>query len=109
MAEVGVGGINNSPGPPPSSLLGPWGVNRDWCSSPQVCSAAHQEASWMPLRETCLCGCSGCAQGWAQPHGGGDRADPSAGICLIAGGHCSQPPLTSNGGPPALLPNSFCQ
>ena len=61
LAEVGVGGINNLPGPPPSSALGPWGVNQDWCSRPQVCSPHTRRASWMPLRGTCLCGSSGCA------------------------------------------------
>lgn len=63
----------------------------------------------MPLRETCLCGSSGCARGWAQPHGGEDRADPSAEISLVGGGRRPPPPLTSNRGPPALLQNSFCQ
>lgn len=40
---MGVGGIDNLPGPPPFSVLGPWGVNRDWCGRPQVRSAPHQE------------------------------------------------------------------
>lgn len=42
---------------------------------------------------TRLCGNSRCARGWAQPHGGGDRAEPSPEISLAGG---TPPPAPAN-------------
>lgn len=87
LAEVEEGVITRT-GPPPPHCWGP-GVNRDWCSSPRGVPGSHQRPTGGHCEERALW-LQRCAQGWAQPHGGGDRAD-SAGICLIAGATAPSP------------------